>query len=263
MLRCARESDKNDIKRLWQSSFGDSEAYIDFYLEHKYDPNKTVLLEVDNMVIGMAHLLPCTLRPKQKALYWYAVCIDEKMRNKGYFRHLVTEVLKETKRRGFVNLCVPAPGLESVYQKMGFHNSYLADDIAFVRENSNFPSNKTSFLKANPEDFINLFREEGSTVWSLDAIHYAFEENEYTGGKQIKFQFEGKTYFAFAINKENHYLIDYHNISQNVFEKIKYDLFTELNCEKILFRAPGNGKIVGLSDSDLVNLNSRITITLG
>ena len=117
--------------------------------------------------------------------------------------------------------------------------------------------------RAKIDDFLDLPKEQGSTVWDLEAVKYAFLENEFTGGCQLLAEYHSKKYFFFAIKKEDHFFIDYHNIDTKTWNSIKDSVFSYLNCEKIIFREYSMGNIIGLSDSEFVNENSRITLTLG
>lgn len=263
MLRSAKKSDKEAILKLWQSCFGDSESYINLYLEKKFDPEKTVLLEINDRVFGMAHLLPCTLYPEIKALYWYAVCIDEDMRGRGLFRYLVTEVLKETKKRGYANVCVPAVGLEEVYQRFGFHYPYYGEDLIFFDDKTYLDDDKVKISVAKSEDFLGLHKEKGSTSWDLEAIQYACLENEFSGGMQLKILFHGQTYPLFVIKKEKYFLLDYHNMDLDTFKLVKNNLMKYLNVDKMIFRCQIGNKIIGLCDHNSVSAHSKISFILG
>ena len=65
-----------------------------------------------------------------------------------------------------------------------------------------------------------------------------------------------------CIKKENEFLIEYHNMTIEVFEKVKNAICNELNCEILIFRTTGKEKIVGLTDANANNSSSKITMTL-
>ncbi len=262
-LRKGKFEDSENIKSLWKSCFGDTDEYIDLFLKNRFDPDFTVILEKNSDVIGMAHLLPCTINPSQKALYWYAVCIREDMRNQGLFKFLVKNVLEEAQKSGYANLCVPVPGLEKVYQKLGFTNKFTASDYQYEKGKQDNNTQKIEIQKAEPSDFLQIFPMNGGVEWKISAIDYAFLENSFCKGHQLKLISDGNILPFFAINRGSYFQIDYHNIEKQEFDKYIDSVFDYLKCNKILFRCSGSDQIIGLSDSNLVDNKSKISMILG
>lgn len=261
-IQAAKKSDRNCIKALWIDLFSDPSEYIDFYLDHRWNPKTTALLKEDDDVIGMAHLLPCEIAPNQKALYWYAVGIRSDKRNQGYFRRFITDLLKITQNKGYFNVCMPSAGLERVYQKYGFFYPYTASKIEFFKKDCTLQSN-LAIKQALPSDFLPLFQEEGSLSWSTSATEYALLENEFCNGRNLQFEFENKIYFATAIQKEDHFILDNTNLVETVFQKIAKPIFEYLNTERIiLMDSQKEDAIIGLSDCKQANSNSKISFTL-
>jgi len=263
-IRHANTEDIPKLRLLWQSFFKDSNAYLDLYFLHRFRPEFTPVLIKNDDIIGMIHMLPCMLAPTQKAFYWYAVGIRENERGRGYFRDFLKFVLEKSQGSGFHNVCVPVSGLEGIYQKYGFTHCYTAVDMAFTGS-PNHQIRKAEICNALPSDFLALSAEQGSTLWDLSAISYAFLENSHCNGKQIKISFRNRNYLAFAMKKDDHYLIDYTNLNFSVLTEIQNQLMTYLNCKKRVLRMPSaanEAKTIALSDSKLVTQNSQITMTL-
>ena len=261
-----RKSVPEDIPKiidLWKDSFGDSKEYVEFFIKHRFCADFTAILDIDGEIAGMAHLLPCTVYPNKKAMYLYAVCIRKDFRNRGYFKFLVTNILKETKKLGFINLCVPVEDLAEVYRKFGLEYKYTAKDYVFYKNENLNQSIDQNVESASIDDFLNFFEMNGGVNWDRFAIEYAFLENELTGGKELKINLNGKEYPFFVINKGEYFLIDYHHLDVDLFKKIAEQVFDLMNCKKIVFRSLGSDKIVGLCDSKLVDFNSKISMTLG
>jgi N-acetylglutamate synthase-like GNAT family acetyltransferase len=261
-IRRATTQDRNTIKELWIDFFGDPEEYIDFFLFRRYKEENCALLEENGEVIGMAHLLPCKIAPNFDALYWYAVGIRSDKRNQGYFRRFVTDLLKNSQKNGYYNVCMPRPGLEHVYQKFGFSYPYTASTIEFLKNECNF-AEKIKITDAAPSDFSFLFEKQGSLVWDHNDTEYALLENEYCGGRNLKFEFQNQFYFATAIKKSDYFLIDNTNLNSNQFLQCAKSFFEVLQTEKIIFvDSTKEDTIIGLSDCNLVNFNSKISFTL-
>lgn len=262
-IRSAKEKDLKEIRSLWHDCFSDPYEYIDFYLENRFSPKYCAVLEVDREVVGMIHLLPCTIFPDIKVLYWYAAGIRSDKRKQGLFKKFAGYVKEKANELGFQNLCVPAPGLEEYYQSMGFKFAYTSNDVEYNKTTEDEVNHSVRFENASIQDFmIHCLNEPGDTVWDEEAIRYAIEEARLCGGKVYRFHLDQKLFSFFAIKKDKAFLIDYHNMSTDVFSKVKDAIFQILNCEKLIFRTSGREKIIGLTDSDALVYNSRITMTL-
>ena len=263
-IRLANHSDIQSIRELWFDCFHDPYDYIDFFIEYRFNSEHCVVMEDGDQLIGMIHLLPCNVEPEQKALYWYAAGIRTDYRNRGLFKKFAEYVKKGTNDLGISNLCVPAEGLERLYRSLGFTHAYTAKDLMFTNESFPVPQSemRADISEANPEDFFFLKRMWGDTVWTLDAIQYAIDENKYCEGRCLKIISDGKIFCCFAIKKDNCFLIDNHNMSIKDFDDIKGSLFNILNCQKIVLRINGDEKTIGLADTPLVKGGSKISMTL-
>lgn len=261
IIRSAKDADLESIRNLWHDCFEDPLDYIDFYLNRRFDPKFCAVLIDGAELVGMIHLLPCEIYPDQKALYWYAAGIRSDRRNRGLFRTFSESVKEATNSLGYVNLCVPAPGLESFYRSIGMTSSFTVKDEIFERED-----HKTkSLLKigaATANDFTRFEKEIGDVIWNEEFIQYAILENSYCDGKALKLQCNGKECACFAIKKDDSFLIDYHNFSQKEFLLAKDALFQELKTSRLIFRSCGTDKVIGLSDSEKVGSQSKISMTL-
>lgn len=263
LIRSAKESDMKSIQNLWIDCFNDSQEYVNFYIEKRFDPDFCAILEMNREVVGMIHLLPCFLYPHQKALYWYAAGIHSYYRNQGLFRKFAQAVKAETNRLGYNNVCVPAVGLEKFYQSIGFCSEYKADDEIFERSVKFETDCQINFEYAHPRDFSEKLKcGFGDTLWDEKAVRYAMEENEYCGGAAFRFIYDDKQIRFFAIKKDKDFLIDYHNMKYQEFLKVKDAIIRKLECKRIIFRTKGNAKVVGLSDSKSANEHAKITMTL-
>jgi len=192
------------------------------------------------------------------------VGIKKEKQGQGYFKRFMQDVLKLNCRNGFVNLCVPAKGLENVYLKNGFSNRYLANDIKYYKKSTQ-AKQKILIQDASPEDFAEIESTKirpGSTVWNLSFIQYAFFENSSCDGKQIKFLYRKKWYRAFVIKKESNFILDYHNLTPELIFDVIDEIMEFLRVDQITVRFFGGDFTVGLCDSDVVRKNSELTMTL-
>ncbi len=261
-IRSATITDRKQLSDLWHDCFSDPFDYIDFYFDNRFSPEFCAVLEDEGEIVGMIHLLPCVIHPNEKALYWYAAGIRSDRRKEGLFRKFASEVKDKVNLADLKNVCVPAAGLEKIYQNLGFANEYRGSERTY-KKSEKAATTSVEFLEADSNDFISMKKNQGDLCWSNDAIHYAIAENNYCNGKALKFEFEQTVYCFFAILKdEKEYLIENHNIPLEIFEKIKESLFEYLNCNTLTVRDKGDDMITGLADSSLISENSKISMNL-
>ncbi len=264
-IQTAKKSDEQEIRRLWKDCFDDDDSYLDLYFQNHTNFEQIILLKLDGNIIGMIHQLPCKIINGKDALYWYAVGIAPNFRNKGYFKHFCSEVLKQNQKNGFSNVCQPIKGLEAVYQKLGFCYAYFAKETSFFGNSSSDPIIKLQ--KAVPEDFNMIALEKGSVSWDANHIKYALTENLFCEGKNLKFQYQEKNYVFMAIKKDDSFLLDHTNIPPDVAASVQNSILKKLGCSQFILRHSANREsenrfIVGLSDDCAVNDASQLTFTL-
>ncbi len=264
-IRVARNADLPAIRELWKCCFHDSDDYLDLYFSKRFCARKTPLAFVDKKLIGMVHLLPCTVFPQQKALYWYAACIHPDFRKMGYFRSLVKTVLNHSKTAGFTNICLPTPGLEDLYQNLGFTYTYYIKETHFSDVTL---MQNISIKKANAHDFLKLLKIKlGGAVWNESDVQYAIEENQFCNGDAIKFLFQQKTFVALGIRKDDGIIIENTNMDIEVAKACQGNILEYFNSQKMILRqSPKNDNASGLtphgqSDSP-IEIGANLTFSL-
>lgn len=264
-IKKATPDDEKSIRALWSDCFGDDDLYLNMYFKYHQNFDNVRLLFLDRLLIGMIHLIPCSITNGKKAYYWYAVGIDSKFRRQGYFRYFCSKILEENQRDGYSNICLPANGLESIYKKIGFDHAFWAKDTAFFHR-----SNTDIFIEiseANAEDFLTMAQEQGSVVWNLDDIEYALLENKFCDGFNLKFFYNDVQYVFMAIKKNGYYLLDHTNLSVEIVKAINNCIRKKIKDSDFVLRTPThhqdeNRFIVGLSDDPAISDFSRMTFTL-
>ena len=99
IIRSANSTDLDAIRHLWQDCFFDPIEYIDFYIKNRFEAKYCAILEIDGEVVGMIHLLPCTIYHEEKSLYWYAAGSRSDKRNQGLFIKFAKAVKEKAERR--------------------------------------------------------------------------------------------------------------------------------------------------------------------
>lgn len=163
------------LKRLWQESFGDSEALIDGFFRRLPEMGAGLAAKAGERTVGMAYLIDGLSVDGKKCGYLYAVAVDPAFRGQGAGAALSRAVFALGRERGAEILCTqPAePGLFAWYHEI------LGVDCALRRRTERFAAapGRTRPLPLSPEEY-HLAREEqlaGVRHLSLSEAALGFE----------------------------------------------------------------------------------------
>lgn len=214
----ANIKDWDYIIEIWSRCFGDDRAYIQLYLENRFEDENMLVIYQDNRPVSMASLLPVQVTvngKKENARYVYAVATLPEYRNRGY----ASEIIKHAARRYNEPLILqPADrDLQAYYEKYGFVDAFgespcwiYAGRCAGTANIHMLPT-EDSHLKAAEEyeeveeklDMLGswsvsdagekaykavrdqVLESEGYVAWDEKAIAYAIKENQFCGGRTL------------------------------------------------------------------------------
>ena len=113
------------MMRLWQDTFGDSDAFVRLFFTRVYRPQNALTLTRDGCLAAMLHLVPYVLRVDHRTLpaaYICGVCTRPEARGQGLMTDLMRRALRTMRRRGFaLTMLIPAePWLFDVYARLGY-----------------------------------------------------------------------------------------------------------------------------------------------
>lgn len=201
-----RGRDGEQIKKIWQTCFGDEEEYITYYLDHRMTEDNMLVIYRDGKAVSMASFLPAEYLSGGAYVsvrYVYAVATLPEYRGQG----LASGILKFARDR-FEEPLILAPAEESLsayYEKMGFQRAFEAEEqemrevrIEDEGEQKNIRSlelrgQEEGVMEAvepvTPEEYVkirdNLFEKEGYVRWDVEAVRYAMELSAFCGGGTI------------------------------------------------------------------------------
>lgn len=215
--------------------FYDINEYIDFFQQH-FHPKTTAILASADTVISVIYLLLCTLFPSHKAFYWYAAGLREDYRGRGIFTKFAKEVCHQSAKKGSYNLCVPVDPLWELYRKIGLVQTYTVSEKQYFSDG--IPNvSAIQITLAQPADYQNRFYFADSTIWSDQAIRYAFQKNQLYGEKGLHITCGIRDYVAFACWKEDTLFLDYIDLTEAVFETCKTEIIDYLQCQALFLRS--------------------------
>jgi len=110
-----------NIKVLWQEAFGDTNEFIDSYMESAYSAKACRCAIEDNRIVAALHLMDCSVKV-EKFAYVYAAATSKAYRGRGIFRSLMRDTEEYLISEGYAGMIlVPGDaGLAEMYEKLGF-----------------------------------------------------------------------------------------------------------------------------------------------
>lgn len=115
------------IKELWKEAFGDSDEFIDSFLERFHTPGRMLAVWENGKLLSMLHVLPFAFEG-YRAGYIYGVATAQDERGKGHATRLMQLAVERARRDG-LDALVTIPASESLrgyYSRFGFRGRYPA-----------------------------------------------------------------------------------------------------------------------------------------
>ena len=201
MIAFAGPEHKNGIIHIWQTCFGDSPAYISFFLENRRKEDRILLWLEEGRPVSMLSLLPARLvlgEGNVPVRYVYAVATLPAYEGQGLSSRLLAYANEGMGREQGPTFLVPASeSLFGFYAKRGYRRYFYNKEITFSCEEISLPAGmEESPLEA--EEYLRLreerFWQKGAVQWNRQAIEYALQETTLGGGGAWKVTVDGKGY---------------------------------------------------------------------
>lgn len=132
-----KESRINNCRILWQDIFGDSNEYIEHFIDRYYCNSNMLSIESNGNLLSMLHIIPFSYH-HFKVGYIFAVATHPEARCRGYATRLINEAIAVAKERGYdaLSLIPASAALYDYYTRFGFSGKYkvtflLPDDFSF------------------------------------------------------------------------------------------------------------------------------------
>ena len=167
-IRFPFESEYENLKELWQTSFDDSKESLDCFFRNTVSPDRVLAIFENNKPVSVLYMLESEIIIKEKAYsayYIYAVCTHSDFRGKGLMKSLFEELFKVAKSRNidYLFLVPEEEYLFKVYGKIGFKNGFSYSLKTLYKINfSNNPTTKNQ--KFTYDNYRRSIKENPKTV---------------------------------------------------------------------------------------------------
>lgn len=235
------------LKGIWRECFLDGDAYIDFYFQHRYVNENTLVWLEEKKPVAMLTLLPASIFHNgsyKPILYVYAVATKIEWRKRGISSRLLKEINGDS-------MLVPATELLfDFYDKIGYETAFSIRTVEF--EVKPFADNAAGilYLPVTPKDYKFLrdqrFLGEGYVCWNLDAVTYALAENQFNGGFAYKIRQGLKEDIIFGCQIENQIYVRETTLEGSQVEVVLNDLAKKLGCNYVIAKLASDATDMGI-----------------
>lgn len=167
-IRFPFESDYDNLKHLWETSFDDSKESLDFFFKNTVSPGRVLAVFEENKPISALYMLESEILTDKKAYsayYIYAVCTQPDYRGKGLMKSLFLELFKvaESRNVDYLFLVPEEKYLFNIYEKLGFRNGFsYSGKLVFKKDFQNLQ--KINNQKLTYENYRKCIEENRKNV---------------------------------------------------------------------------------------------------
>ena len=164
-IRPARPGEETRQKELWKLSFGDDDAYIDYFYTHRPAGVETLVLLEDGALETMVALFPVTLSlpdgAQASSAYIYALATHPGARKKGFGRFILNYVdfYLQEKKLDCVTIVPAEASLHRFFAAAGFSECFATRKVELLRSMVGVPAAGDTLERVDPETY-NRLREE-------------------------------------------------------------------------------------------------------
>ena len=117
--------DTAEMISLWQTTFQDSNEFVDLYFSRVYKPENTLVIKNDGKIVSALQMIPYEIKIADKIIpsaYVAGVCTLTHERGKGLMSILMSEAMDYMRQKGYgITTLIPAyPWLFDIYKKFGY-----------------------------------------------------------------------------------------------------------------------------------------------
>ncbi len=205
MISCGKYDYIEQLKSLWQKTFGDSTAYINSFFDNMYRDENTLVYIEDKTIVSVLYIIEYEIpleTDKIKIAYLYALTTEPAFRGRGIMSRLIEKSFEIGIKRDY-KLCVLIPSEASLfdyYRRFGFKECFSRTTITkHLSEIRRTASGEKELLlkKADCNKIWNAYIKSPffgpeCVVLSRQQNCFFIKELEREGGQAFLFDLKGK-----------------------------------------------------------------------
>ena len=240
-----------DLKLLWQDTFGDSRRFIDSFFDNVYEAQNTLIHVEDGRAVSSLYMIPYKVLlngREERVVYLYALATDPSYRGRKIMSNLIKKSFEISAERDYaLSFLVPArESLAEFYRKFGYEYSFyrtkLSRSSAFIRkEAKNQPP--IACVEADANAIWDLYRNSIYTkvdgvVLSENQNRFYVEEIIKEGGEALILKTEDREYYALLMPYENEIIVYETNLDSSVIKQFYALLLEKYRFKSVTFFQP-------------------------
>ena len=249
------DEDKDSLKELWKTVFGDSDSLVDAFFNSAYKSAEVYGCKKDGKIVSAFYLIDAPMKrgaETLKAKYLYAAATLPEYRNCGIMGEMIEYALNNLKMCGYqaVYLYPADEHLYDYYHKFGFENKFFCrvyePDSTFLDKykNQRYFLSDHSYAEMRQHLVAENFAQFDSNY--LDFAHFC----AVSGGFEINAVFDDEDKVFITGHYENNVMyIDEAFSSECNYEHI-FGLLADRKYKKIVIKTP--------VEIELKDLSSRV-----
>ena len=213
------------LRSLWKEAFGDSDGFIDAFMNEAFSPKRCRCAFADGKLCGALYWFDCSFMGERVA-YLYAVATAKAHRGKGVASSLMKNTHEYLKSQGY-SIAVLVPGTKELfdfYQKLGYKTCAYVSEI-----NCKASENSVRVRKIEAEEYKNLRKK----MLPLSSV---IQENENISFLKTQAEFYTGTDFLLTARKEGNKLFGAELLGNT---KRAPEILCALGFAEGKFRTPG------------------------
>ena len=125
------------FKSLWQSTFNDNQAFVDFYFDRFFSEKRNIFIEENGKVISCLQAIPFPMKMENRIVptcYLSGILTDKNFQKRGFMRQLMQKTHRQLYENGvWATTLIPAEKyLFEIYQKLGYEAIFKVDYQRFA-----------------------------------------------------------------------------------------------------------------------------------
>lgn len=255
----------SDLKAIWKECFGDEEAYIEFFFSNQMGSSRTtgnqlIYMESNrtfknqlvytefNHPVSMLTMIPGTLvlaKGSRKVYYIYGVATTKEYRGKGYAARLLKHAYILAQKEQAALVLVPASeSLFAYYQNLGFEKAFYHNQLFFEIPLDLAETKERSWIIQEVNaDTYGVIRKQtlhrpGTVMWEEKELLYAYQENQFLGGKSYCILYNDKKYLLMCYAYDNCLYVRETTLPDEMIQEVICKIGRSLNCQRASVKVP-------------------------
>jgi len=161
---------KNQTKSLWQATFNDSQAFVDFYFDKIFSEKRNIFIKENGKIVSCLQAIPFPMKMENRIVptcYLSGILTDKNFQNRGFMRQLLQKTHQQLYDNGiWATTLIPSEKyLFEVYRKFGYEAIFKVDSVRHCGESRNPLKQMELLVKPAMTEAVELQKNERKNAY--------------------------------------------------------------------------------------------------